>query len=83
MKRIIFLIAIISMFGCEKSTSQKDMSGYNLPPELQDCKTYTISNGWSNMYVMRCPNSTTAVDYQKGKVRETVITIDGVEYVKK
>lgn len=55
-----------------------------LPPELVDCKVFVLDPPYgAKLHVVRCSNSTTSTTERQGKVDVNVVTIDGVEYVKK
>lgn len=47
-------IPILFLLAC--SPYHKTHTDYSLPPELIDCKVYTISNGFKDLYVVKCPN---------------------------
>ena len=84
MKKLIAvaLLALISLVGCgEPSATQVKYSV--LPDELKDCSfTQVCKTTVSCIMVVRCPNSTVTTTTQE-KHKKTVVTIDGVEYVKK
>lgn len=74
MKKLI-LIAIVLIAGCDGYTD--DVSGrYQLPKGLQDCQVYLMSpSRGKDLYVVRCPNSTTAVSYRENKHNVSTTTI--------
>lgn len=52
--KYLLLLLIISC-----SPSYENMPHYAMPPELKDCKVFTISDGGMtspNLYVVKCPN---------------------------
>lgn len=74
MKKLI-LIAALLLAGCDAYTD--DVSGrYELPKGLKDCEVYrmTASRG-KDLYVVRCPNSTTGVSYTENKNTVSTTTI--------
>lgn len=83
MKFVILLSCIvIGIAGCERKYTD-NTEQYPLPPEMSDCKIWYLQNNGYGLTAVRCPNSTTTTTYQKGKSTETVIVVDGVEYIKK
>ncbi len=69
------LIAALLLAGCDAYTD--DVSDrYQLPKGLQDCEVYrmTASRG-KDLYVIRCPNSTTTTSYQDNKQEVNTVTI--------
>lgn len=75
------LLLPILLGGCKDSA--QEVSFPVLPPGLADCKFYVLQNsGGTQITVARCPNSATTTNYTKGKSRETVIVVDGVQYEK-
>lgn len=68
------------LVGCGYRASQ-EIHVESLPKELKDCRLFQIEVGTlDTMRAMRCPNSTTSVNYPSGKTRKTVIVVDGIEY---
>jgi len=66
MKKLIMALVVVCLVGCEKST--KEISGtFNMPEELKDCKMYSLSDGVSSVYVVRCPQSSISTTYNCGK----------------
>lgn len=46
-------------------------------PGFEDCKIAQLQNSaGTNLYVVRCPNSSTGVSYMAGKVRMQTAVID-------
>jgi hypothetical protein len=62
--------------GCEPSVSTPH---FPLPPELQDCNLFDLSDGNTSITIARCPNSTTSTTYQSGKTRRTSVVVDDGE----
>lgn len=59
MKKLI-LIAALALVGCNPNT--KEISdNYELPEGLKDCQVYKMESMSRDLYVVRCPNSTTSV----------------------
>lgn len=56
------------------------------PPELKDCQlvSWTPTSTSPTLYVVRCPNSTTSVNWEqsngKSTIKRSTITIDGQDY---
>lgn len=92
MKRALLTIGLLALLsGCYKDKDAPEYYTKELSSEgfknsgLSDCKSYKTRPNLETgtVYVTRCPNSTTSTEYASGKSRQTVIVIDGVEYVKK
>lgn len=81
MKKIFICSVLLLLVGCEKNYTDRT-NRYALPPDLNDCKIYNLSNGLSDLKVVRCLNSSTSATYMNGKVEQSVVTIDGVKYIK-
>lgn len=62
-----YILLLFLSLAC--APSHKVEEDYSLPPELIDCKVYTISDGWKELYVVKCPNEqpTTNWDRSCGK----------------
>ena len=84
MIKFITAITIISfLLGCTPKTKSIE-SDYDIPKELSDCTFLSLRDTVTNsIKVVRCPNSTTSVNYASGKTTQSVIVVDGVEYVAK
>ena len=84
MIKFITTIAIISfLLGCTPETEEIG-NKYDIPKELSDCVFLKMRDtNASEIIVVRCPNSTTSVNYTSGKTTRSVIVVDGVEYVAK
>lgn len=84
MKNIIVVALLIGLTACDFTNYQKSSDSYTLPKELSDCSMIAMSAPDSGrIFVVRCPNSTVSTDQPNGKHRQTIITIDGVEYERK
>ena len=82
MKICLVAFAALILVGCSDSATPVYFP--SAPPELADCKFYDLSNKSGNhVRVVRCPNSVTTATYRQGKSTVSIVTIDGVEYVKK
>jgi hypothetical protein len=55
-----FLILLL-VAACAPSHEPK--TEFSLPPELQDCKIFIVSDGWKAIYITRCPNSSTSTSW--------------------
>lgn len=94
MKRTLFILAsIIALVGC---TCDPDHGCYPEKQQLANVSAVTVpgleecimtqmypGDRRNSIIVIRCPLSAVSVDQPNGKSRQTVVTIDGVEYVKK
>lgn len=79
MKKIIIAIGALLLAGCGDSYSKSLDSNYTLPSELSDCKIVKlVGSGMSrDLYVVRCPNSSTTTRYSCGKnCDQTVATVE-------
>ena len=75
-------LTLIVLAGCTPSAQEQTWPV--LPEGLKDCKFYKLTDESTNtIRVVRCPASSTSIEYQVGKSRQTTVTVDGVEYVKK
>jgi len=80
--KYIMLVMAVALAGC--TPSAKETVWEVLPDGLKDCKFYEISNSnGATMKVVRCPMSTTSIQYQSGKATINTVVVDGVEYTKK
>lgn len=79
MKTLIIALGALLLFGCDSYSKSLD-SDYTLPSELSDCKIVKlVGSGIStDLYVVRCPNSSTTARYHCGKNCERSVTT--VEY---
>jgi hypothetical protein len=80
--KIIALAAVIGLVGCGDPSAAK-ISYPVWPKELSDCEVFNVSDGISNIKVVRCPMSSTTATYKQGKTTAVTVVIDGVEYEKK
>ena len=75
MKKLIMTFVVVCLVGCEKST--EEISGtFNMPEELKDCKMYKLSKGMINVFVVRCPQSSTSTTYNCGKTTCSSMTVE-------
>lgn len=74
--KIIFLLALLVLItGCENAA--KELKFPVLPPDLQDCKIYYLTNEKGfNITIARCPNSTTTTNYKQGKSSHSTVVVD-------
>jgi len=56
-----YLFPLILLAAC--SPYHKEKKEYSLPPELKDCKVFIVSDGFKELYVMRCANEQPAVSW--------------------
>ncbi|QIW86876.1 hypothetical protein AHP1_451 [Aeromonas phage Ahp1_CNU-2021] len=78
MKNVIIALGALLLVGCDSYSKSLD-SDYTLPPELSDCKIVKlVGSGMSkDLYVVRCPNSSTTTRYHCGKsCEQSVTTVD-------
>lgn len=81
MKYLIGLTLIL-LAGCTPSAQEQTFPV--VPEGLKDCKFYKLTDESANtIRVVRCPGSSTSMNYQTGKTRSNSIVVDGVEYTKK
>ena len=87
MKKIIALAAIAASViaaGCTPRAEDVGPTFTVRPKELADCSFHYLTNtNGQRLTVVRCPNSTTSTTVPSGKSTQTVVTVDGVEYVRK
>ncbi len=71
---------LLSTVGCG-SDKAEEIKFSAMPKELADCRVFYVRHrdGYA-LTVVRCPNSVANATVQSGKVTETTVTIDGVEY---
>lgn len=79
MKKLFFIMLVLALVGCSDRVDQAQINA-QMPPELQDCKSFYVRVDGTQHFVMRCPNSTVSTDHNHGKYRKRTIVIDGVEY---
>jgi hypothetical protein len=58
-----YLFLIFSIISC--SPYYKPKTDYKLPPELDDCKIFEISDGSKALYVVRCSRDDVAVSWDR------------------
>ena len=56
-----YLFLIIFLAAC--SPYHKEKKEYSLPPELKDCKVFVVSDGFKNLYIMKCANEQPTVSW--------------------
>lgn len=76
MKKLIMIACIFLLSACSEGVTSQRLPA--LPPELQDCKAYYVTGGLTGFtgYVLRCPNSSTTIQYG-GKSKTHVTVVDG------
>lgn len=80
MNKTLFVLAVIFLTGCDRTTEERT-EAFILPPDLEDCKIFKLSDGSTTITTMRCPNSATSTNYKDGKVHKISIAVDGDAYV--
>jgi hypothetical protein len=58
-----YVLLIFLNIACSPSYEHKP--NYAFPPELEDCKVFTISDGSKLLYVVRCPNSEVTTSWNR------------------
>lgn len=80
--KYLIALTLVLLAGCTPSAEEKTWP--ILPDGLKDCKFYKLRDDSGNtITVVRCPASSTSVQYKVGKSTQTTVTVDGVEYTKK
>lgn len=68
MKKLLILAAALTLAACSPKAETKHGYDAIMPPELKDCKVFTISDGSKTLYVTRCGfETTTTWDSSCGK----------------
>lgn len=72
-------ITLITLVGCGNPTTIENTQEYKLPVGLEDCSIFIMrKSNLDQMTVMRCPNSNTTTSKLEGKVKRSVVVVDGV-----
>lgn len=75
MKKIMLIVSVLLVAGCENS--YESLSYPVLPEDLKDCKFYEVhSRGGSTLKIVRCPQSDVSVGYRQGKQDVTTMTVE-------
>lgn len=86
LKTALLISTILLLTGCTGPVNVDQTVAYSeaIPDELKDCSFHLVKGDWTTNHitVVRCPNSTVSTSYMQGKTQQTVVVIDGVEYVK-
>jgi hypothetical protein len=59
---------LVLLFIIACSPSYKKLPDYAMPPELEGCKVFTISDGGMaspNLYVVKCPNQQPTTSFMR------------------
>jgi hypothetical protein len=58
---LVVLLVLIVLLGCSPKSSQSTDHNtvMNTIPELKGCKAFTVSDGYKELWIVRCPNSHT------------------------
>lgn len=81
MTKLFIILSAVMLVAC--SPSSNEMHFPVLPEGLKDCRFYKVSDGSTEIKVVRCPNSQTTTTHQVGAKSHTsrsVVVIDGVTY---
>lgn len=71
MKILLALVAALSVVACAPK-AYETTTEYTLPKGLQDCSIYRLHSPTAqNVVVVRCPQSSTSVDHNEGKLKVT------------
>jgi hypothetical protein len=77
--RILALVGVAALItvGCDAYVKQTEIA-VTLPDGLKDCKFFTVkpNTDASVLNIVRCPNSSTSVNYRSGKSDFTTVTVD-------
>ena len=74
---LTFLAVAFLASGCHPSAEERFFPV--MPKELQGCKVFDLDDGAGKaprLTVMRCPNSSTSVNYKSGKATIQTAVID-------
>ncbi len=81
MKNLMMVVVIVLLTGCQPSagTSQgHDGMMYQIP-ELAGCKTFKVSDGYKDLWIVRCPSmETTSVHESHSCGKNCTSTTDTV-----
>lgn len=76
MKKLILIFLATTLFGCSKPTNQWRLSDaddntgtISNIKGLEDCVYYSVFTGETSLHIVRCPQSTTSVNYRCGKAK--------------
>ena len=58
-------LLLIFLVACSPSPYSKHKQGYSMPPEMEGCKVYNISDGSEDLFVVLCPNATTSTSWSE------------------
>lgn len=82
MKSILLVMIAAVLTACSPGYEEKHYQA--IPKELGDCRFYSISDGYSTIKVVRCPNSQTSTTWTdsngKGSTNRSLVVIDGGTY---
>lgn len=71
--KLLLISAMVVLAGCTPTPSAKQFTPEVVPDGLTDCKFYSITdNKGSTMRIVRCPNSSTSVNWQSKRQLTTV-----------
>jgi hypothetical protein len=92
MNKLLLTLLAIALVGCTPSYEDESTAFSALPPELKDCKIFSIrgSNG-NRLYITKCPQYISTTNPGKNSIHTTLVTepvkeipdtviVDGVEY---
>ena len=87
MKTFLSILVLVLLSGCYSQEQRESSLAYAVSKidGLSDCKSSIITTkGMHDLYVIRCPNSSTSTEYKQGKSTYIkTITVDGVKYEEK
>ena len=81
MKKFLLIATVALLSSACSGTPRTELdSGYKMDGVLEGCQVAKATDdSYNSITVVRCPNSTTTTK-SGGKVKQTVVVIDGVKY---
>ena len=73
MRKILLASTAILMLSACSPHYSRETDNYMLPPELADCKIFSLSTGTHGIKAIRCPNSNTSSTYSVGKSKHSTM----------
>lgn len=66
-----FLILLL-VAAC--AAKHEPATGFSLPPELQNCKIFKVSDGWEWLYITVCPSNNTSTSWTRSCGKNCITT---------
>lgn len=80
MKLFSLFLTCFFIIGCTEPYHEEMDKFYSAMPEgLEDCRIFHVYASNDALDIVRCPNSSTTVNYQSGKSTKTVATVETAE----